>query len=288
MERKTPTNRFRIALAIILAILIMVVSQGIAVLPYIILDIAGITMNETAAKMMVALLYPIIAYFCIVFLTRKLLKCDMKSVGLTEFRIPLPDVILSFFLPLMVAACYCLFVPGHFQILSFDLDIAVRLFAAMLSTGVAVALVEELIFRGVIVGVLERASNRVVSVIVSSLLFAVLHLVTTDYSIADSVLAILGIASIGILLSLLRFKTGSIWSGVLVHCVWNTVFTVILPISTATENSIVPLRYVLDTDYILITGGSYGMEGSVIVIIIFVIFSFILSRGTGENQAVKS
>ncbi|MCC8183037.1 MAG: CPBP family intramembrane metalloprotease [Clostridiales bacterium] len=285
MERKTPTNRFRIALAIVLAILIMVVSQGVAVLPYIILDIAGITMNETAAKIMVALLYPIIAYFCIVFLTRKLLKYDMKDVGLTEFRISLPDVILSLLLPLMVAACYCLFVPGHFQILPFDLDIAVRLFASMLSTGVAVAFVEELIFRGVIVGVLERASNRVVAVIVSSLLFAVLHLVTTDYSIADSILAILGIASIGVLLSLLRFKTGSIWSSFLVHCVWNTVFTILLPISTETEDSIVPFRYVLDTDNKLITGGSYGIEGSVIVIVIFGLCSLIISKKLTGDQA---
>ena len=63
---------------------------------------------------------------------------------------------------------------------------------------------------------------------------------------------------IGVMFSMIRIQSGSIWPGALVHGVWNTTFSVITIGSTMTDNAII--KYVLYLHNPLLESGDMGIE----------------------------
>ncbi|MGN1376197.1 MAG: lysostaphin resistance A-like protein, partial [Prevotella sp.] len=83
-------------------------------------------------------------------------------------------------------------------------------------------LVEEIVFRGAILrALLERYSNRWIPILISALLFALVHMNPAQMPHAFIV---------GILLGWLYCRTGSIIPGIIIHFVNNTVSFVIAKI----------------------------------------------------------
>ena len=74
---------------------------------------------------------------------------------------------------------------------------------------------EETLFRGFLFVGLQRSRLRVVgTIILTSLVWALLHL---QYNLFGMVTIVL----LGIVLGVTRYKTGSLWSAILVHAMWN-------------------------------------------------------------------
>lgn len=118
---------------------------------------------------------------------------------------------------------------------------------------------EELMFRGYVLQVLNERAGRTASIVVSSIVFALMH----GANPGADVMAIVNVTAVGVLLSVLYFRTGSLWMPIGLHFGWNFllgyVFT--LPVSG------LPMRGILDVVEVAGPGGAagkYGPESSIV------------------------
>jgi len=88
----------------------------------------------------------------------------------------------------------------------FSLTIALILFA------VAVPIIEELLFRGLILDTLSESYGSWTSIIISSVIFALLHIYP---------LSILNAFWAGMIYGYLRIRTNSLWPSIILHGLWN-------------------------------------------------------------------
>jgi ABC-2 type transport system permease protein/sodium transport system permease protein len=79
------------------------------------------------------------------------------------------------------------------------------------------AVCEEFFFRGFVLGSLNRLST-VMAVVVSSLLFGLMHVLTSNVLMVERFLPT---ALIGVLLAVIALRTGSIWPGMIFHAIHN-------------------------------------------------------------------
>jgi membrane protease YdiL (CAAX protease family) len=136
----------------------------------------------------------------------------------------------------------------------------------LLPTGVALSLpfYEEMVFRGVVFRILEEMFGSWVALVLSSLVFGGVHLVNEGESLA-------GIASIafvyGPMLTAPFLVTRRLWMGIGLHGAWNYTMGKIFSVSV----SGVATQGLIKATYEgpeLLTGGSAGMEGSLIGILV--------------------
>ena len=97
-----------------------------------------------------------------------------------------------------------------------DLDRGYKLVLMFISTAIVPAFVEELLFRGMILSNL-RPYNESGAILISALLFGLMH--QTPFQIFYT-------TAVGVVFGIVYVKTGTIWSGVLLHF-FNNFFSVI-------------------------------------------------------------
>jgi len=79
------------------------------------------------------------------------------------------------------------------------------------------AVCEEFFFRGFVLGSLHRLST-VMAIVVSSVLFGLMHVLTSNVLMVERFLPT---ALIGVLLAVIALRTGSIWPGMIFHAIHN-------------------------------------------------------------------
>ena len=137
--------------------------------------------------------------------------------------------------------------------------------------GFAAGAVEEMIFRGVIMGMLEQRIRQVKAVLLPSVLFAVVHMVGGSFDVMSMLQLLVSGSLVGILFSLIAIESGSIWNSALVHGIWNMVMAGgILHIGKAIDSQAL-YNWVLNTDETLWTGGEFGAEASLIAITVYLL-----------------
>ena len=126
----------------------------------------------------------------------------------------------------------------------------------------AVAFLEELFFRGYILGNLMLSMNRWIALLVSSLVFTVVHMLNAHFTP-------IGFAAIflaGILLGTPYIYTRSLWLPISLHFSWNffqgTIFG--FSVSGNKEYALVTQSRPADT---ILNGGEFGFEGSLLAVI---------------------
>ena len=88
-------------------------------------------------------------------------------------------------------------------------------------------------------------------------------------------LVIVAGTAVGIMFTLIRIESGSIWCSALVHTMWNIIIIGgVLTISGAPDEYSIA-TYVLGMKSFAITGGEFGIESSVISLAGYVIVSFL-------------
>ena len=123
----------------------------------------------------------------------------------------------------------------------------------------ALSFVEELTFRGYIMQGLAKAWAMPVAVVVSSLLFGMVHIIDPNVQ----VLAIVNVCAAGLFFALAYLVTRSLWFPAGIHIGWNLTEINVLgfPGSGHTEPSILHTT-VSGPD--LVTGGAFGPEGGLL------------------------
>lgn len=270
MEKELKLGKGKAFLLIILSIAAVVVSQLIAMLAGNLLVMIGLP--KLAGSITTALLY------CILPLIGLHFVCKISKNRLSDFRISKIGVkpvwaISSFLMPLSVILSMML-LSGTWRMPVSDVkDSAVTIVSAVLFF-LAVGVVEEAAFRGVIMGAVERISNKWVAIIVPSVLFGLLH-IDFSYSILSCLQVIVAGTLVGILFSLVTYESGSIWSSALIHGIWDIAMSGgVLNISTEYDESYV-FNYVLNSESFLITGGEFGVESSIFAIAAYLVFALL-------------
>ena len=136
----------------------------------------------------------------------------------------------------------------------------------LLPTGVALSLpfFEEMVFRGIVFRILEEKLGSWMALVLASLVFGGVHMVNGGETLA-------GVASIalvyGPMLTVPFMLTRRLWNSIGLHGAWNYTMGKIFSISV----SGVAIQGLINASYEgseLLTGGSAGMEGSLIGIVV--------------------
>ena len=149
----------------------------------------------------------------------RLLALSPVALGLGVQQWPLQMLFTALGIPLAIAAFWIL--PAAPILASVDWDaIGIGTLVLFIFTGFT----QELVFRGVIQGVMKESFGSNAAIIYTTILF------TTMY-IGVGSLAYLGFSALlGLLLGWWRDYTGSIWGGAMAHGLMNTWILVILPL----------------------------------------------------------
>ncbi|MFT5195467.1 MAG: membrane protease YdiL (CAAX protease family) [Cellvibrionaceae bacterium] len=148
---------------------------------------------------------------------------------------------------------------------------------------------EEVLVRGFLLPILARRYSIWTSIIVSSLFFAILHLLNPNLSL----IAVLNLFLAGVFFAVYALKEGSLWGACGVHTTWNWTMGHILGFEVSGSSFGGPDSILFDlkeTGPDWITGGMFGPEGGVVVTVIIVLATvFIYSRPTteGDNQILN-
>ena len=121
------------------------------------------------------------------------------------------------------------------------------------------AISEELVFRGLILGRLMKSYNPVISLGISSVLFCLFHITNP----ALSAMALANLLAGGVLLGITFSYTRNLWFGIFLHFAWNTMQGSVLgfPVSGLRLPSLLYSEVLGPVPY---TGGSFGLEGSLL------------------------
>lgn len=256
----------KMILSIVLSFLVMVVAQVFAGLfgNLVVLMKMPIFISNIVA----GILYIIFAYILLKLLCKKLLKGDMSEYNIPFFQIGLKWGIVALLLPLLVTAFYVVFVPGSFLQNDLDLNQTLEILSASIFfTGFGAGIVEEMVFRGVMMSAIEKRFNKKIAIIVPSVLFGFIHILGMGFDLLSCTLVVLAGTMVGIMFSLIASETKSIWNSAVVHAFWNIIIIGGI-LWTGTEVDEYSLySYVLDTKSFLLTGGEFGIESSLIAVI---------------------
>lgn len=250
--------------AILSLILTQLIAQGAAGL------LAMIKLPAGVCNIIAGILYAGLAYAALRLLCEKMLHEHPATLGMPKLHIQPRWAIMAVLLPLAVTGCYLLLFRGTFvradmrggEIFStLGAGIAFTgIGAGIAFTGIAAGFVEEMVFRGVILNLFAQRWNKVVAVIVPSLLFGIVHILGADFTFGSCLLVILAGTMVGVMFSLIALQSGSVWNSGIVHAVWNIVIIGGgLSIGEAADVHVV-VSYVLESDSFAVTGGQLALR----------------------------
>lgn len=263
----------KLVVVILCALLLLVVSQNLAFNIGLLLTKAGL--SAMIGNIMIAMLYVGFTYLGIQLLYKKFLHLDASFLRMPDMRkkniFRAVWVVTAVFMPILAVFGF-LFLGGDW----YRVDIEPEQMKALITGtiffyGFAAGAVEEMIFRGVIMGMLEQRIGRVKAVLLPSILFAVVHMVGSSFDVMSMLQLLVSGSLVGILFSLISMESGSIWNSALVHGIWNMVMAGgILHIGKAIDSQAL-YNWVLNTDETLWTGGEFGAEASLIAITVYLL-----------------
>lgn len=255
------------------AILILIVTQLAAML----IGSGGIALGlpKAVGNVISAVLYPLFALLALKLLCGKFLGVTLADCRITRYRVKPLWAAAAFLMP-AISVVGLLMTSGHWDNTKMDgAQLADSITTSVFVAGLAVGAVEEAVFRGVVMKALEMRWNKAVAVIMPSAAFGAAHALNGKLSLVSFIQLLVAGSIVGILFSLVTYESGSIWSAAFMHAVWNMCMASgILNIYTEPVDTCI-FNYVLESKSVLITGGEFGAEASVISIGAYLIFTVI-------------
>jgi hypothetical protein len=159
-----------------------------------------------------------------------------------------------------------------------------ELLPAVITAAIFPAISEELLFRGILFRWIEEFGGSWAAVLLTSALFGAVHL----HNQHASAVAALGIAlEAGIMLGAAYMLTRSLWLPMGIHAAWNFAQGEIydIPVSGYPVHGLVNARL---TGAPLLTGNGFGLEASIIAIVVGTLFGlWLLRRAVRRGQLVS-
>lgn len=147
-----------------------------------------------------------------------------------------------------------------------------------------VAIIEEILVRGIIFRIMEEKLGSYISLAVSSLIFGALHLANPH----SSFLSGLCITTAGFLLGAAFIYKRNLWFPIALHFAWNFTQSGIFGAITSGNEKTNSLLTAKIQGSELITGGAFGPEGSIqATVICFIATCIFLLLSHKENKIIK-
>jgi len=211
-------------------------------------------------------------YVGIKVLVEKGLKYKLEEFRIDKFHVKPVWLLIAIGLPFCVCVAAFLFLDGEFSLHDLSgYQMMKTLIQTIFVIGIGTAVTEEFVFRGVLMTAVEKKWNAVTAMVIPSLIFGALHVVGAGFSILDSVIVVAAGSAVGIYFSVLTYTSGTIWFSVAAHAFWNIVTTLVSIAELPSENSLVSFR--LKSNDLYLTGGMFGIDASVLSIIVYLIFT---------------
>lgn len=132
-----------------------------------------------------------------------------------------------------------------------------------------VALYEEILVRGYILGRLLRTRlNPFLSLLISAVLFAALHLLNPNVTF----LPMLNLVLAGLLLGVSYLYTRNLWFPISLHLFWNWIQGPVLGYGVSGQVFFPSLFSLYLPEQNILNGGAFGFEGSIICTVLMIVF----------------
>ena len=163
---------------------------------------------------------------------------------------------------LMVLAAGLIALLGGYRVTGFS---ASPQLLAPLAIGIGAGFVEEIMFRGVLLRVLDSWLGSWAALAITSLLFGLIHLLNPGASIMTALGLVI---EAGVLLGAAYLLTRRLWLAIGIHIAWNTVQGGVFSsaVSGTGRQSGLLLAETNGPDWL--TGGSMGLEGSLVTVLL--------------------
>ena len=265
-----------IAMVISLAIAILCFAVGVLVAKYLLPPIPGLGAGERFDLVSIPLL--LAAYKLVIRHLGEHPKDDyLDPKAFKNLGIGLASGLLLFSFVVGVAAIlgvYRMTGPGDTS----------GLLAALIGPTIFAAVSEELVFRGILFRWLEEFGGSWAALLLTSILFGAVHLRNPN----ASVIAAVGIAfEAGVMLGAAYMLTRSLWLPMGIHAAWNFAQGEIfdIPVSGTPVHGLVTARL---SGPPLLTGNGFGLEASIIAVVVATAFGlWLLWLAVRRGQVMK-
>jgi len=224
-------------------------------------DFNDIHFEKTSEQHLIMSFFSILGTLLVIWFLMKFLdKEPFVKVGFgTKNR--LNDFLLGILIGafIMSGAYLILLMLGEIFFQKMNFDFKEILFSTLLFTIVAVE--EEVLFRGYILKNLMVSFNKYVALLVSSILFSLIH----GFNPNIDLLGFTNIFLAGILLGISYIHTKNLWFPIALHLSWN-LFQTIFGFNVSGQNTYSLIEFDI-VENNLLNGGLFGFEGSVLSIV---------------------
>lgn len=207
---------------------------------------------------------------------RKILKRNNLSLGLVDENKIInygKGILLGFFLLTIVVLI--LKVAGFAEIRKNPAGFNIKFFLLFVPAWMLQGFEEEFLLRAILMNQMAAGGKIGLAIIANSLIFSILHLGNASFSI----MAFVNIFLLGLVFSLIFYLQGSIYMAGAAHSIWNMTMANIYGITVSGNR---PTAVTLFTTRLrgsdIISGGGFGVEGSIVTTIVLGILLIILSR----------
>jgi membrane protease YdiL (CAAX protease family) len=145
-----------------------------------------------------------------------------------------------------------------------------------------VALMEEIVFRGILFRVIEKSLGTWIAIGLSSILFAAAHLGNEGVS----TLGVINIVMAGVLLAGAYISTRRLWFAIGVHFAWNYALMAVFSVTVSGHPAHGLLAGVMSGPEWL-TGGAFGVEASAIaIVVVSIAAAFFIKTAKARNNFI--
>ena len=243
--------------------------------------IQGITfdfiLNPHIQNKLIAYLTSYIASLLFIILfVRYLENNSLKTLGFKESKIVksvITGFIFSMFSLILIVGIMFLLTNVNFNLLK---DSNYKMIIVVFFLFGIQGFIEELIFRGYLMNRIAASKGKWWGIYINSLFFLIFHIKNPSVSYISSV----NIYIFGVVLSLIFWYTDNILIVGALHGAWNIILGVFMGgyvSGIKISNTIFNLTF--DSENFLLTGGSFGIEGSIISTIYLIIIGILLYVG---------
>jgi len=260
----------------IIGTIVISIFSGLGVIPFVVSGAITPAMMELSASelfntvgvnmMMAFMLCQFVFALFAIFIFRKFVdKKSFKSLGfeLTSYKMDLVKGLI-WGAALISVGFFALYISDFISIVETDFG-AIQWFSYIAFFAI-VAFNEEILVRGYVLTNLMASMNKYWALIVSALLFSVMHLANDSTSLLSTVNLFLA----GIMLGIYTIHKRNLWFPIAMHFTWNFFQGPILgfEVSGTKMDSVISQQVSGST---LITGGEFGFEGSLLLTVMMIV-----------------
>lgn len=199
-----------------------------------------------------------------------------------EYRKLLFGVLLGFFLPFVIVLILWTFGIAEFALRQHPLgsNESVAFFVSYACMAIFTGLAEEIVFRGMAVREIAMRIGWIAAAIIGGAFFGAAHLVgnLSGLSFSGTIWVILAGIAVSFLFVALYIRSRSLWLPIGFHVAWNFCLKGVMGITMSGSESKVGLLDVELKGKDILTGGSFGVEASVVAIAFYLVLAIVFLR----------